>query len=851
MISIKLSFSFSVFIILLLISSSILSITYVSAIGAYTATTPTIDGTIGDVEWRNAEIGDFDFGEHDGFHYLGKLYVMNDVENLYMAFEIADPDPSQARLTLIFDDDSDDIVDDGARFEQITAEYSDLNSDLNPDVSQDGEMLSTFGAERNYFEFSKRRTTGDADDFDVEMTFPLRYMVIYRTGGLVLESGIWEEIVPQLPLKVSIQNVRYPDEVMVDQITYVTLDVECEFYDPDLEFDLDLLIIDIDAAAIVLDSYSDSIMENKTVTHTFELTAPPAPQIWTLRINALADFSINGYSGAWELDHEIFSIEIKEDLDIAPEVEGICIWDGPPPPETALPSEQIEIPIEVKYAVTYDAWIVAGIYDEEGSLISSVEFDERVSGVGSNDYIFEVTTPDSEGTWNLKASLYYGHVIGVDSVHEECDEWPFTLIVTSGVLGGEGVKIIDVTSPVEVNSGDEVLVNVNVEYELPAGAKYHVSILESTSSLIIKTSDEMTAASHGFETFSFDGIYAPFVLTDTIFTLRAVAEYKTDGDWQILDPEGLEEFEIKVLGVSISPGDLPLGPPIPPLPFPPDSLPPTPENFDFTLSLTPDSQEASPGQTVSYEVELQGSIEETQLVTLGVSGQPLGSTVNIIPLAGTPTYSSTLTITLGDSVQPESYTITVNASGGEKTHSQSASLIVKSPPDFSISLSTPEVTVEQGESTSIDINIEPLHGFNTPVNLAVTSSPNGVEAKLNPESEIPAFTSKIEISVENDMAAGTYPLIITAEGSAQKSSQVILNVEAPRQTAAATQPQFPYAIFALIVIILLIVAAILAFRRRKTNATAPPTAPMKFCIECGAQIPIDTLHCPKCGVKQQ
>jgi predicted nucleic acid-binding Zn ribbon protein len=637
---------------------------------------------------------------------------------------------------------------------------------------------------------------------------------------------------------------------MVDQTTYITVDVECEFYDPDLNFELNLLIIDLDAA-VGLDTYLDNIMENKTVTHTFELTAPPAPQIWTLRINAIADFSINGYSGAWELDHEIFSIEIKEDLDIAPEVEGICIWDGPPPPETAPPSEQIEIPIEVKYAVTYDAWIVAGIYDEEGALVSTIEFDERVSGIGSNDYIFEVTTPDTEGPWNLKASLYYGHVIGVDSVHEECDEWPFTLIIASGVPGGEGVNIIDVASPAEVNSGDEVLVNVNVEYELPAGAKYRATILDSTSSLIIKTSDEATAASHGFETFSFDSIYAPFVLTDTIFTLRATAEYKTDGDWQILDPEGQEEFQIKVLGVSISPGDLPVGPPIPPLPIPPDSLPPTPEDFDFTLSLTPDSQEATPGQTVNFEVEVQGSGEGTQLVTLGVSGQPIGSTINIIPLAGTPTYSSTLTITLGDSVQPETYTITVDAAGGEKTHTQSASLIVKSPPDFSISLSTPEVTVEQGESTSIDINVEPLHGFNTPVNLAVTTSPNGVEARLNPESQTPAFTSKIEITVENDMAAGTYPVTVTAKGSSEKSAQVILNVEAPRQTAAATQPQFPYGMLALIIILLLIVAAILAFRRRKTKATAPPTAPMKFCIECGAQIPIDTLHCPKCGVKQQ
>jgi len=837
----KSSFIFSLVIIMLLISSSILSISSVWAIGGYTSTAPTIDGAIGDIEWQNAQTVDIDFGELDGFHYIGKLYVMNDLDNVYIAFEIDDPVPGQARLTLIFDcsTPSDGIADDGVRFEQITAQYSDLDADLNPDGHIDGVMTSNIGADSNYFELSKPIGAPDPDD----CSFPKKLFVIYRSGPNVFESTDWQHIQQSIPHDFTI-DVRHPEKVSVSQNTFITLDVDFTLLEPDLAFDADLEIRDMDL--IVLDSVSRYIFESMNVTETFELTAPAAAQTWSL-----IGFVTSHYESGGIGHGTPFQIEVVDDLEIDPEVEGICIWDGPPPPETAPPSEQIEIPIEVKYAVTYDAWIVAGIYNEEGALISSVEFDERVSGIGSNDYIFEVTTPDTEGPWNLKASLYYGHVAGVDSVHQECDEWPFTLIITSGVPGGEGVKIIDVASPVEVNSGDEVQVDVNVEYELPAGAKYRVSILESTSSLIIKTSDEATAASHGFETFSFDSIYAPFVLTDTIFTLRAVAEYKTDGDWQILDPEGQEEFEIKVLGVQISPGDLPVGPPIPPLPIPPDSLPPTPEDFDFTLSLTPDSQEATRGQTVSYEVELRGSIEETQLVTLGVSGQPIGSTVNIIPLAGTPTYSSTLTITLGDSVQPESYTITVNASGGEKTHSQSASLIVKSSPDFSISISTPEVTVQQGESTSIDINIEPLHGFNTPVNLAVTTSPNGVEAKLNPESETPTFTSRIEITVENDVTAGTYPLIITAEGSAQKSSQIILNVEAPRQTATATQPQFPYGMLALIVIILLIVAAILAFRRRKARVVPTPTAPMKFCIECGAQIPLDTLHCPKCGVKQQ
>jgi hypothetical protein len=849
MICIKISrFLFIIFTIVLLTSNLPHLAPNVSSIGVYTPTAPTIDGVIGDIEWQNAETIDIDYGEHAGFNFIAKVYIMNDFDNIYMAFEIDDPDPNHSRLTVLYDDNNDGIYDDGSHFDQLTSEYSDRDPNLNPDALLDGEMTSTFGAEKNYFELSKPLNSGHMDDMNVQVLQKLKFYTIYRTVLFVVAESTWTEIDLKPPFNIVILNVRQPEKVRVDQTISIAVDVKCEFLediDPPVPLHLYVEIWAPDWGDI-FGSDDQMAPENDTITSTFELVAPPAPTEWELRLAVFLGPDVPSVL----VDEELITIEVVDDLEITPDIEGICIWDGPPPPETAPPSEQIEIPIEVKYAVTYDAWIVAGIYDEEGALVSTIEFDETVSGVGTNDYIFEVTTPGTEGPWNLKASLYYGHEDGVDAIHEECDEWPFTLIITSGVPGGEGVKIIDVTSPVEVNSGDEVLVNVNVEYELPAGAKYHASILESTSSVIITTSDEMTAASHGFETFNFDGIYAPFVLTDTIFTLRATAEYKTDGDWQILDPEGQEEFEIRVLGVPISPGDLPLGPPIPPLPVPPDSLPPTPEDFDFTLSLTPDSQEASPGQTVSYEVELQGSIEETQLVTLGVSGQPLGSTVNIIPLAGTPTYSSTLTITLGDSVQPESYTITVNASGGEKTHSQSASLIVKSPPDFSISLSTPEITVQQGESTSIDINIEPLHGFNTPVNLAVTTSPNGIETKLNPESQTPAFTSKIEITIEEDVAAGTYPLIITAEGSSQKDAQVILNVEAPRQTTAETQPQFPYGILALIVIILL-VAAILAIRRKKVRAAPPPPAPTKFCIECRAQIPLDTLHCPKCGVKQQ
>ena len=639
---------------------------------------------------------------------------------------------------------------------------------------------------------------------------------------------------------IDIQNVRYPDQVKVGQKTYISLDVKYELLPPDTPLTITL------GDPVDHKDYTQTVSNNGTITpppHTFEFTAPAVPtNPWILFVVAYST-TLEGLD-----DVRVLSIEVKNDLGIAPEVEGICIWSGPPPPEDAPPSKQIEIPIEVKYAVTYDAWLHVGVYSEDGTLISTGEFDEYVSGVGISPYTFTVTTPAAEGPWNLKASLYYGHVAGVDSVHKECDEWPFTLIVTSGVPAGEGVKIIDVNSPTKVNSSAEVKVDIQVEYELPAGSKYRTSILDATSGEIIKMSGEESAASHGFKIFSFDGIYAPFVPVDTSFKLVAAAEYQKPGeDWKILDPEGMREFEILVRGVAVPAGELPLGPDIPPPPLPPDVLPPPPADFDYTLTVNPSSREAVPGQTISYGVSVSASVNTTQFVLLGVSGYPLGATVNLGTLGGTPTYTSNLTLTLGDSVQPGTYTLTVDASGGDKTHSQTVSLNVKAAPDFSVALSQPEVRIIQGQSGYLDMTVQSLNGFSNPVNLAVKGSPSGVTVNFNPASSAPSFTSKIEVKVDGNVAAGTYPLTITAKGSGEKVAQAILDVEAPRQeVAAAGQQPFPYGLLAIIILLVILISLILAMRRRGR----PRLRSERFCIQCGAKVHLDAAHCPKCGVKQ-
>src|SRR4030042_1386588 len=186
---------------------------------------------------------------------------MNDLDNVYIAFEIDDPIPGQARLTLIFDcsTPSDGIADDGVRFEQITAQYSDLDADLNPDGHIDGVMTSNIGAASNYFEVSKPIGAPDPDD----CLFPKKLFVIYRSGPNVFESTDWQHIQQSIPHDFTF-DIRHPEKVSVSQNTFITLDVDFTLLEPDLAFDADLLIIDMDDDS-VLDSISLNVFESMNV----------------------------------------------------------------------------------------------------------------------------------------------------------------------------------------------------------------------------------------------------------------------------------------------------------------------------------------------------------------------------------------------------------------------------------------------------------------------------------------------------------------------------------------------------------------------------------------------------------
>jgi len=115
--------------------------------------------------------------------------------------------------------------------------------------------------------------------------------------------------------------------------------------------------------------------------------------------------------------------------------------------------------------------------------------------------------------------------------------------------------------------------------------------------------------------------------------------------------------------------------------------------------------------------------------------------------------------------------------GGGLTRSATATLIVNEK-DFKILLSSSDITVEQGDAASIQINVEKVGGFNEPVSLTVTGAPSGIESKFTVPLGNPPFTSTLNLNVPLSIPEGSY--ILTINGVGGEKSHVItvtLNVK--------------------------------------------------------------------------
>jgi len=204
---------------------------------------------------------------------------------------------------------------------------------------------------------------------------------------------------------------------------------------------------------------------------------------------------------------------------------------------------------------------------------------------------------------------------------------------------------------------------------------------------------------------------------------------------------------------------------------------------DFTIDISPKSASVNRGDAITYSIIINPLEGFDQPVSLSISGLPAGATYEFTPSSGTPPFTSTLRIETSDSTPLGSHTITVTASGGGKSHSVSADLVVKEAPSFSITLSEEKISVIQGESADITVDIESSGGFSEVVSLSVRGLTEGLTANFNPESDNAPYTSTLTITASSDVPPGTYDLMVMAVGGG-------LTREAPITVEVKEMPSF-------------------------------------------------------------
>ena len=197
---------------------------------------------------------------------------------------------------------------------------------------------------------------------------------------------------------------------------------------------------------------------------------------------------------------------------------------------------------------------------------------------------------------------------------------------------------------------------------------------------------------------------------------------------------------------------------------------------DFRMAVTPASQTIVVGNSTSYTVTITPAGGFSGQVSLSVSGLPSAANGTFNPNPATS--SSNLAVSTASTTPAGTYPLTIMGSSGTISHSTPATLVVNGAPDFSLSASPGSRSVGGSvTSTTYNLTITPLNGFNSPVILSASGPLVGALGTFSPN---PATTSAtLTVSIVSGTPAGSYTLTLTGtSGSLIHSTTVTLVVNA-------------------------------------------------------------------------
>lgn len=215
---------------------------------------------------------------------------------------------------------------------------------------------------------------------------------------------------------------------------------------------------------------------------------------------------------------------------------------------------------------------------------------------------------------------------------------------------------------------------------------------------------------------------------------------------------------------------------------------------DYSITIAPPTNTASPNSIASYSVNVVTTGFSVS-VSLSATGLPSGVTPQFSLSSGIPPFASTLTLAVGSNVPLGTYIFTVTGT----TPSIPASPIVRSVTatltitnGFSVAVSSPTLTLNQGETQPVTVTVTGVGTFAQIVTLA-SSAPNVFNDTLSITSGVPSpsYTSTLLISAGMN-AATTTQYFITVTGTAGvESHQAVVTVTVTPSTFTLAIPPPP------------------------------------------------------------
>lgn len=211
---------------------------------------------------------------------------------------------------------------------------------------------------------------------------------------------------------------------------------------------------------------------------------------------------------------------------------------------------------------------------------------------------------------------------------------------------------------------------------------------------------------------------------------------------------------------------------------------------DFKLPTTPITMSIPQGRSGTTKITITRERFDNE-VTFSVTGAPTGVTARFDPAKlGKGVNETTLTLTVADTVATQKYTLKVVAQSGNKKKEQTLELTVQVKPDFTLAVNPTALTVKQGASGTVTVNITRNATFTGAVALTLEGAPAGVTGTFSPASATGA-SSTLTLNVAATAAPGAYNLTIRGRGDdnrIDKTVTVRLTVEALPDFSMALSP---------------------------------------------------------------